>query len=167
MSGANPVPRAQTTFLTDVGEREQKSRALCAGPVALGEQAGARRSEGGEDAASHHQAIAVIKNRGNQLRCVLLNRHSRRWSESMRYALTALLTVSALTVFSARSEEIEAGTNLASLEQNITGSSDSAVYPGSERNTALIKEGEFETPETIAIIEKNREDRERMVVMDR
>jgi len=86
----------------------------------------------------------------------------------MRYALTALLAVSALTVFPARSEEIETGTSLASLERNITtGSRQTAVYPDSERNTALIKEGEFETPETIATIEKNREDRERMVVMDR
>ena len=39
-----------------------------------------------------------------------------------------------------------------------------AVHPDGERNTALIKEDEFETPETIAIIEKNREDRERTVV---
>jgi hypothetical protein len=42
-----------------------------------------------------------------------------------------------------------------------------AVHPDRERNTALIKEDEFETPETIAIIEKDREDRERTVVMDR
>ena len=86
----------------------------------------------------------------------------------MRYALTALLTVSALTVFPARSEEIESGTSVASLEGNVTtGSSRAAVHPDSDQNTGKIKEGEFETPETIAIIEKNREDRERMVVMDR
>jgi len=85
----------------------------------------------------------------------------------MRYALTTLLAVAALS-FPARSEEIEPGTNLASLEGTITtGSSRAAVQPHSERNTGLIKEGEFETPETIATIEKNREDRERMVVMDR
>ena len=69
----------------------------------------------------------------------------------MRYVLTALLTMSALAVLPARSQETEPGTSLAFLE----------------RNTALIKEDEFETPETIAIIEKNREDRERTVVMDR
>jgi hypothetical protein len=86
----------------------------------------------------------------------------------MRYALTALLAVIALTGFPARSEEIEPGTSLASLERTITtGSSRAAVHPDSERNTGLIKEGEFETPETIATIEKNREDRERTVVMDR
>ena len=34
-------------------------------------------------------------------------------------------------------------------------------------STAVIKEGESEAPETIAIIERNREVRERHVVMDR
>jgi hypothetical protein len=35
-----------------------------------------------------------------------------------------------------------------------------------ERNVALIKEGESESPEIIAVIERNREDRERIVVID-
>ena len=34
-------------------------------------------------------------------------------------------------------------------------------------NTAAIKEDESELPEMIAIIERNREDRERNVVIDR
>jgi hypothetical protein len=34
-------------------------------------------------------------------------------------------------------------------------------------NTAAIKEGESEPPEMIAIIERNREDRERQLVIDR
>ncbi len=34
-------------------------------------------------------------------------------------------------------------------------------------STAVIKEGESEPPEMVAIIERNREDRERHVVMDR
>jgi hypothetical protein len=34
-------------------------------------------------------------------------------------------------------------------------------------STAVIKEGESEPPEMMAIIERNREDRERHVVMDR
>jgi hypothetical protein len=34
-------------------------------------------------------------------------------------------------------------------------------------STAVIKEGESEPPEMIAIIERNREERERQVVMDR
>jgi hypothetical protein len=86
----------------------------------------------------------------------------------MRYVLTALLAASALAVLPARSEETKPSTSLAALEQNITiGSSRAAVHPDCEWNTALIKEDEFETPETIATIEKNREDRERTVVMDR
>jgi hypothetical protein len=85
----------------------------------------------------------------------------------MRYVLTALLAMSALAVPPAKSEETEPGTSLALLERNITTGSSRAVRPDGERNTALIKEDEFETPETIAIIEKNREDRERIVVMDR
>jgi len=56
---------------------------------------------------------------------------------------------------------------LALLERNVTTGLSRAAHPDRERNTALIKEDEFETPETIAVIEKNREDRERIVVMDR
>jgi hypothetical protein len=85
----------------------------------------------------------------------------------MRYVLAALLAVSALGVLPARSEEIEPGTSLALLERNVTTGLSRAVHPDRERNTTLIKEDEFETPETIAVIEKNREDRERIVVMDR
>ena len=85
----------------------------------------------------------------------------------MRYVLAALLAVSALGVLPARSEETEPGTSLALLERNVTTGFSRAVHPDRERNTALIKEDEFETPETIAIIEKNREERERTVVMDR
>jgi hypothetical protein len=84
----------------------------------------------------------------------------------MRYILAALLAASALGILPARSEETEPGTSLALLERNVTTGLSRAVHPDRERNTALIKEDEFETPETIAIIEKNREDRERTVVMD-
>ena len=85
----------------------------------------------------------------------------------MRYVLAALLAASALGILPARSEETEPGTSLALLERNVTTGLSRAVHPDRERNTALIKEDEFETPETIAVIEKNREDRERTVVMDR
>jgi hypothetical protein len=85
----------------------------------------------------------------------------------MRYVLAALLAASALGVLPARSEETEPGTSLALVDRNVTTGLSRAVRPDQERNTALIKEDEFETPETIAIIEKNREDRERTVVMDR
>ena len=85
----------------------------------------------------------------------------------MRYVLAALLAASALGVLPARSEETEPGTSLALVDRNVTTGLSRAVRPDQERNTALIKEDEFETPEAIAIIEKNREDRERTVVMDR
>jgi hypothetical protein len=61
----------------------------------------------------------------------------------MRCVLAALLAVSALSLFPAKSEETEPATSLASLEQNITtGSNRAAVHPDSGRNTALIKEDE-------------------------
>jgi hypothetical protein len=66
-----------------------------------------------------------------------------------------------------RDQKNEPGTSLALLDRNVTTGLSRAVRPDQERNAALIKEDEFETPETIAIIEKNREDRERTVVMDR
>ena len=86
----------------------------------------------------------------------------------MRYVLIALLAVSALAALPAKSEETEPASSLASLEQrNVTTGFSRAAISNSERNTAKIKEDEFETPEAIAIIEKNREDRERTIVMDR
>ena len=85
----------------------------------------------------------------------------------MRYVLIVLLAVCALAL-PAQSEEPERGSSLASLqERNITTGFGRAAISDSERNVAKIKEDEFETPEATAIIEKNREDRERTVVMDR
>jgi hypothetical protein len=85
----------------------------------------------------------------------------------MRHVLISLLVASALTVVPA-SEETELTSRLAALERSITtGSGRIAIYPQSERNVAKVKEDEFETPDMIAAIEKNREDRERTVVMDR
>ena len=46
------------------------------------------------------------------------------------------------------------------------GASQNSCYD-TDWNAAAIKEGEREPPEMIAIIERNREDRERKVVMDR
>jgi hypothetical protein len=91
---------------------------------------------------------------GNNLCRMLLTHQVISWSESMRYVLAALLAVSALGVLPARSEDTEPGTSLALLERNVTTGLSRAVHPDRERNTALIKEDEFETPETIAIIEK-------------
>ena len=56
---------------------------------------------------------------------------------------------------------------LASLDDAITVGSNGNDRADDGRNMALIKEGEFESPEMIAVIEGNREDRERTVVIDR
>ena len=84
----------------------------------------------------------------------------------MRDVLIALVAVTAVAIPPASSEEIEPRTSFASLDV-IADPSRAAAPFDSERNRMLIKESDFETPETIAIIEKNREDRERTVVMDR
>ncbi len=81
----------------------------------------------------------------------------------MRYVLSLMLAVSALGIMPASSEETELGVSLASLDNAITVND----RPDDGRNMALIKEGEFESPEMIAVIERNREDRERTVVIDR
>ena len=84
----------------------------------------------------------------------------------MRYVLTLLTAVNAWGITPASSEECELGVSLALLNNTYTvGSAQHRAEP--DRNTALVKEGEFESPEMIAAIEKNREDRERTVVMDR
>ena len=84
----------------------------------------------------------------------------------MRCVLALLAAVSGWGIMPASSEECELGVSLASLDNAYTvGSAQHRAEP--VRNTALVKEGEFESPEMIAAIEKNREDRERTVVMDR
>ena len=84
----------------------------------------------------------------------------------MRYVLALLSVVSAWGIMPASSQECEPEISLASLDDTYTvGSAQHRVEP--DRNTAVVKEGEFESPETIAAIESNREDRERTVVIDR
>jgi hypothetical protein len=85
----------------------------------------------------------------------------------MRYVLALLAAVNAWGIMPACSEESEPGVSLASLDNIYTVGSTQTNGAEPDRNTALTKEGEFESPETIAAIENNREDRERTVVMDR
>jgi hypothetical protein len=85
----------------------------------------------------------------------------------MRYVLSLMLAVSALGIMPGSSEETELGVSLASLDNAIILGSNGNDRPDDGRNMALIKEGEFESPEMIAVIERNREDRERTVVIDR
>ena len=82
----------------------------------------------------------------------------------MRYGLALLASVSMWEVLPAGSEEFEPFLSMALLDDTYTvGSTRSEP----DKKTALVKEGEFESPETIAAIERNRENRERTVVMDR
>ena len=78
-----------------------------------------------------------------------------------------MVAVSALGSIPASSDEIELGISLASLNNRITVGSVVNERRDGDRNMALIKEEEFESPEMIAVIESNREDRERTVVIDR
>jgi hypothetical protein len=85
----------------------------------------------------------------------------------MRYVFSLMVAVAALGAIPASSDEIESGVNLAWLDNPVSGGSIRPDRTDGDRNTALIKEGEFESPAMIAVIESNREDRERMVVIDR
>jgi len=83
----------------------------------------------------------------------------------MRYVL-ALLCVVACGGMPASSQECEPEISLASLAYaNTVGSAQHRA--DRDRNTVVVKEGEFESQEMIAAIERNREDRERTVVIDR
>ena len=84
----------------------------------------------------------------------------------MRYVLALLAVVSAWGIMPASSGECEPRVSLASLDDTYTvGSAQHRAEP--DQNIAVVKEGEFESPETIAAIERNREDRERTAVIDR
>ena len=84
----------------------------------------------------------------------------------MRYGFALLAVVSTCSSLPANSQECDPEISLASLYGAYTvGLVQHRVE--SDRSLASVKEGEFETSETIAVIERNREDRERMVVIDR
>jgi hypothetical protein len=85
----------------------------------------------------------------------------------MKYVLSLIAAVVALGSISARSDEIEPGVSLAWLNSPVTAGSIRDDRADGDRNRALIKEEEFASPEMIAVIENNREDRERTVVIDR
>ena len=82
----------------------------------------------------------------------------------MSYFLGLVVAATVLGATQASSEEVDLGVRCA----------DNSVTVGTSLNnrhdadsTAVIKEGESESPEMIAIIERNREDREHKVVIDR
>lgn len=83
----------------------------------------------------------------------------------MKY-LAGMIMIAALASVPAAAEEAEYGPSLALLQTPVASGSIPGERADAERGTALIKEGEAESPETLALIERNREDRERAVVMD-
>jgi hypothetical protein len=85
----------------------------------------------------------------------------------MKYVFSLMVALAALGIVPASSDEIGSGISLALLENPVSAGSIGPDRADRERNMALIKEGESESPEMIAVIESNREDRERLVVIDR
>ena len=85
----------------------------------------------------------------------------------MKYVFSLMIAGAALGSIPASSDEIESGMNLAWLDNPVSAASIRPDRADGDRNMALIKEGESESPEMIAVIEGNREDRERTVVIDR
>jgi hypothetical protein len=83
----------------------------------------------------------------------------------MSYVLSLVVAATVLGATQAGSEEV------ACLGVSVRWVDDGVTVGLSNRDdtdsTAVIKEGESEPPEIIAIIERNREDRERKVVIDR
>ena len=86
----------------------------------------------------------------------------------MRYVLSFVVVATVLGATQASSEEVGLGGSVRRVDSGVTaGASLNGCY-GAEWNTAAIKEDEeWELPAMIAIIERNREDRERKVVIDR
>jgi len=84
----------------------------------------------------------------------------------MRYVLSLIVAAAILGVTEASSEEVALAVSARGVDNSVTVGR-CLDNPHDIDSTAVIKEGESEAPETIAIIERNREVRERHVVMDR
>ena len=85
----------------------------------------------------------------------------------MSYILSLIVAATVLGATQAGSEEVGLGVSVRWVDNGVTvGTSLNRCYD-TDWNTAAIKEEESEPPEMIAIIERNRDDRERQVVIDR
>jgi hypothetical protein len=84
----------------------------------------------------------------------------------MSYVLSLVVAATILGASEASSEEVSLGVSVRWVDNGVTVGT-SLNNPHDTDCTAVIKEGESEPLEMIAIIERNREDRERQVVMDR
>ena len=84
----------------------------------------------------------------------------------MSYVLSLIVASTVLGATQAGSEEVGLGFSVRWVDNGVTVGT-SLNNRHDTDSTAVIKEGESEPPEMVAIIERNREDRERHVVMDR
>ena len=84
----------------------------------------------------------------------------------MSYVLSLVVAATILGATEASSEEVGLGVCVR-WEDTVLMVGTSLNNPHDTGSIAVIKEGESESPEMVAIIERNREDRERHVVMDR
>jgi hypothetical protein len=85
----------------------------------------------------------------------------------MSYVLSFLVVAAmVLGATQAGSEEVGLGVSVRWVDDGVTVGTSLSNCDDMD-STAVIKEGESEPPEMIATIERNREDRERHVVMDR
>ena len=87
----------------------------------------------------------------------------------MSYVLSLVVAATVLGATEAGSEEVGLGVLgvcVRWVDNGVTVGT-SPNNPHDTDSTAVIKEAESEPPEMVAIIERNREDRERHVVMDR
>jgi hypothetical protein len=82
----------------------------------------------------------------------------------MSYVLSLVVAATVLGATQASSEQ-GLGVSVRWVDNGVTVSLNGCY--DTDWNTAAIKEGESELPEMIAIIERNREARERKVVIDR
>jgi uncharacterized Ntn-hydrolase superfamily protein len=83
----------------------------------------------------------------------------------MSYILSLVVAATVFGAAQAGAEEVGLGLSVPWVEGVTVGASPNNRH---ETNSmSVIKEGESEPPEMIAIIERNREDRERQIVIDR
>jgi len=84
----------------------------------------------------------------------------------MGYVLSLIVAAAVLGATDASSEEVGLAVSARWVDNGVTVGR-CLDNPHDSDSTAMIKEGESDAPEMIAIVERNREDRERLVVIDR
>jgi len=85
----------------------------------------------------------------------------------MRYVLSLVVAATVLGATQANSEEVAPEVRVRWVDNGVAVGANLNRCYDMDWNVAAIKEGESELPVMIAIIERNREDRERNVVIDR